>query len=459
MIKKTLVVAILFSQQAFAIDIIPSNSGDYYRLGGGSNISMPAITNQQKITIGGEINTNLGYSCTGFNPAISITNTLNNMKESIQGIQDNLLQSATSAIGTLPMYLLKKANPDAYNMLQNTFSHAMDTFNIKMKSCQDGLNDINKGKSPYQDWFSISDSQGWLEASKRAEAGDDVDINQTQKELTKDPGKYGVPWIHEGKNSGGTVGDQVPINVVNDVVVAGMNVMLDPNRPLDSETVAPKDTELHRYWKTPKEAGAWSQLVLGDISISAKTNNDKTHAGVGLVTLLKKCPPLARNELTCANDIADKLRDIVSSQGYPSAAELKTVSVNDMVISPEVIFAIRNLSKEGQAVALSKLSQDVALQNLVDQALLLRRILIAGTQTKPVHNLTPALDMVKTVVADLDQDIKHLLFVHDIKQRLMTNTIQTLLAHEERLQAQSMMRNEATQTPAMNNGAVYKSES
>ena len=304
--KKILPLILLtLSVNSYALNIVPSNSNYYYQLGGGSDISMPPVTDQQEITIGGDVNTNLGFTCNGFNPAISISNTFNNMKESIEGLRGDIVDSATAAVGTLPMYILEKASPELYNLLQNTIINAQDRFHISMKSCQDSLNEIKNDKSPYQDWFSVSDSQGWLNYSKAAQQGQDVDINNSVKQIAKDPQKYGMPWVHKGQNSGGSQGNQMPIKVISDVVIAGYNVLLNANRALDDQSPAPQNSQLARYWQTPKQASNWAQLVLGDITISAK--NDTTHSGVGLTTIMQTCPAAADNDLTCVKNIAQKL--------------------------------------------------------------------------------------------------------------------------------------------------------
>ena len=277
----------LMIQRVYAMDIIPSNSHYYYQMGGGSDVSMPPVTDQQNITLGGDMNTNLGFTCNGFNPSVSLSNTINNIEESTQGLQQNVVNSATSAVGSMPMYLLSKSNKDLYNLIQNTMTGAEDTFHISMNSCQDALNQIRENKSPYQNWFGVSDSQGWLNYAKEAQQGQAVDINDAKQQITKDPQQYGIPWIHKGQNSAGTNGNQVPIRVIYDVVVAGYNTMVDPTLPLDAkDTHADQNSGLARYWKTANEAGNWAKLVLGDITISARDNADQTTRGTGLMTMV-----------------------------------------------------------------------------------------------------------------------------------------------------------------------------
>lgn len=461
MLKRAIIILPLLAvgvHSAFALDIIPSNSNNYYQLGGGSDVSMPPVTDQQDITIGGDVNTDLGFTCDGFNPGVSISNTINNIKSSVQGLKQSIISSATSAVGSMPMYLLSKSNKDLYNLIQNTITGAEDTFHLSMKSCQDALNQIKNGKSPYQDWFSVSDSQGWMNASKQAKQGQSVDINDVKKQVTKNPQKYGVPWVHKNQNSGGTNGNQVPIKVIYDVAIAGYNVTVDPSLPLDSKTTqATQGSGLARYWQTADDAGKWAKLVLGDITISAEQGQDETTRGVGLMTLVQTCPNGATNQLTCAKAIAQNLQQIVASNSNPSAEQLKSVSSNEMMATVNLINGIRNKDSEEQAIAISKWSQDVALQNVVDEALLMRRVLIAGSQTKPVHNLKPAMNMVTTSLNQLDKDIQNILFQFKVRKELMTNTAEAIIGDQQQSEAEAVNENTQTQQPQMTNGAVYKS--
>ena len=442
------------SHTALGMDIIPSNSNYYYKLGGGSDISMPPVTTDRRITIGGDVNTNLGYTC-GFNPAVSIRNMFNsNMLGSVQDIGQDILGSLTSSMTTFPLYLLEKTDKNLYNLLQNGISSGENSFNIHMGDCQHALSNISKGKSPTQDWFSISDSQGWMQHAKEK----DADIQSASKQITKDPKKYGIPWVHKGVNSGGSTGNQVPIKVIYDVVVAGYNTMVDTQNPLDAtSTPADPNSGLGRYWKTANDAGNWSRLVLGDVTITAHDDQDNTSRGVGLMTIVQTCPEHATNDLTCAKTIQQNLSQIVQSNGYPQAEELKRVSSNEMMITPQIINAIRNKDKQSQAIAISKLSQDVAIQNVVDEGLMMRRVLIAGSQTKPVHNLKPAMTAVNTAVSQLHTDINDVLFQFQVKKQLMTSTAEIIMSDESQAQASAMSQRTETQAPNIENGAVYKS--
>lgn len=440
---------------SWGMDIVASDSNYYYQMGGGSDLSMPPVTRNHNVTIAGDVD--VGYSCDGFNPSISISNTFNNLKESVQGIKQDVVNSATSAMGTLPLYILSKANKHLYNNIENTISSAQDTFHISMKSCQQAMDNIKDGKSPYQDWFSMSDSQGWMKYIKQSKQGQKVDINHARKQLSKNPDKYGVKWVHNQQSSGGSVGNQVPIRVMYDVVVAGFNAMVDPKADLDQKSTTPDgDTGLGQYFDNADDAGHWAQLVLGEIKISSKQGHNDTKRGTDLMTIAQSCPKQADHELTCIKTIKKRMADIVSSAETPTAKQLKQISSDEMVATPKIIESIRNQTKQNRAVTINKWAEDAALQNVIDKAFMLRRLLIAGSQTQPVHNSQPALDTVHQSLKQLNKQIHNVLFQFKVRKQMMGHTAASILQNQNRSELKAMHSNTQTQEPLMRHGAVYQ---
>ena len=448
------------SLSAFSLDMIPAQSHYYYDMGGGSLWSTPPASPDQSITVGGGSNNHLGYSCNAFNPSVSMANSMNNIGDSVEAMSETVLSSATTAVGSFPMYVLEKASPELYNLIQNSMTSASDTFNLSTKSCQDSLGDIRDGKSPYEDWFSVSDSQGWMNYADSAADGQEVDINTAQKTLTQNQGKYGVPWFHEGANSGGSVGDQVPIQALYDVTVAGYNILVDPlrqTRTLDDISAPPSSNFLTTYWTTPKDAGEWGQLVLGDINISSEKTDaaTQTHAGVGLMPLMSSCPHVANYEKTCPAIISENLWDLIKGTSSQTPDNLREVSADQLMISPQVIQALQNQTSEEQTISVNEISQEVALQNLTDEALDFRRILIAGMGTTQVQNLDPAKKQVATSIKTLEQDIDELSYDVNKRKEMMSTSLVKILDHESLKAIDSQNQREEVPETTMSNGAVY----
>ncbi|MCX7123321.1 MAG: hypothetical protein NTV32_06635 [Gammaproteobacteria bacterium] len=264
-------------------------------------------------------------------------------------------------------------------------------------------------------------------------------------------------WFHQGENSGGTTGNQVPIEVIYDVVVAGYNIDVDTSRALDDQDPAPANSSLAKYWATPDAAGKWANLVLGNISISSQKTQPGNQCGVGLATLLYSCPTAATNNLTCPNNIAQNIGNIVQNEPVPQAADLAAISSYGLNVTPDVIDTIRNMPAEEQNITISKMAQDVAFQNLIDESLLLRQLLIAGMETQQVQNNQAAINTINQVLTNLQNDISNLKYEYDIRSEVTSNTLQKILEVQNGQQAGALVNQDKAQAPEMVNGAVYNS--
>lgn len=455
---KKVTLSILLGMSApslFALNIIPSNSEYYYQMNGGSNFSLPPVTDQQSITIGGGLG-GQAFSCDGFNPALTILNGFNNLTNNLQAISQAAINNAQSMLLGMGLAKFAAIDPSGYSFLENAFKSLYDTFTMSEQTCQQTLDSLEQGKSPSQNWFTISDSQGWLNYSNANAQGQNVDITQASQNLATNPAAAGVPWFHSGQNSGGTTGNQVPIQVIYDVVVAGYNIEVDTSRPLDDQDPAPATSPLARYWTTPDQAGQWADLVLGNISISSNPSQQGSQGGVGLVTILNACPTAATNNLTCPNTIAQNLANIVGSPGEPQAQDLANVSSYGLNVTPDVIDTIRNMPTEEQTITISKMAQDVSFQNLIDEALMLRQILIAGMESQQVQNNQAAIDTINQVLANLQNDISDLKYESEVRSEVTSDTLQKILQVQSGQQGAALV-NQSNQTPIpeMVNGAVY----
>ena len=106
-------------------------------------------------------------------------------------------------------------------------------------------------------------------------------------------------------------------------------------------------------------------------------------------------------------------------------------------------------------LTVSKLAEEIAIQNLLDEAIMLRKILQAGFQIQEVQNLKPAVDMVRFTLKKLDADIHSLAFENDVKRKMMTQTLQLImdLRHHE---LETNLPADDHDSPLVKNGAVYK---
>ncbi|HAT9491465.1 TPA: integrating conjugative element protein [Legionella pneumophila subsp. pneumophila] len=450
--KKSLLLALLVPTLAHAGSFMPSQSDYYYELGGTSNLFIPPVNKDQTLVIGADIDGRMGFSCSGFNPVVSITNTFQDLKKSALNIPGGVIDNLKGSVAGFPLYKLQQSMPALYNVLQNAASSAQNEFTLKVKDCQEVKQALEQNQSPMEGILSVSDSQGWLDAAKRAKK-ENVDVTETSKSIAQKRDEYGLPWIGSDKgNAGGRF--QRPIKVINDVVIAGYNILLE-RKPLDSLEKPNTKTPMVQSWPTPTDAANWAVKVLGDIQVSSSENKQShdAKAGIGLSALLQSCA----NANTCSQNIAKALWNLINGTWKLTEENLHKISASNLLITDEVITTIQHLPREEQMLTVSKLAEEIAVQNMLDKALMMRRILQAGLQVQEVQNLKPAMNMVLFALKKLDDDIHSLSFENDVRKKMMTETLGTIMDIRHQAQSQNMPGQDHEQ-PAVKNGAIYVKE-
>ena len=457
--KYVLLIVMFVSTNTIA-GLLPTQSDYYYKLGGDSDIFIPPINRDHTIVIGGDINADLGLmNCNLYNPVISVSNTLNDLKGSVSGMPEGLISNLKGSIAGFPLYKLQQAMPGLYNILENTSASAQNEFALKVQDCQAVKQTLENGQSPVTSLVSVSDSQGWIDSLKRVKQGEQLDITQSAKNIAKHSDEYGLPWVHRGEgNSGGKL--QHPIKLINDVVIAGYNLLLTPSRALDNVASPPQTSQNHfvHYWKNPNLAAQWAVLVLGDIQISQAKDNTSHDAvaGVGLSSLLQACPKTASSS-TCAINVTEFLWQLVDNKISINETNLRRISASNMLITEDIITTIQHMSREQQILTVSKLGEEIAIQNLLDEAMMLRRILQAGFQIQEVQNLKPAQTMVHYALEKLDKDIHSLSFEHEVKRKMMTKTLNLIMSLRNKELANSLP-DESREEALVKHGAVYRED-
>lgn len=450
------------SSPTSAMKFIPSNSSTYYKIGGGSDLLVPAVQSVKRIKLGANINARLFPSCSGFNPSVSIKNSLNNIKNNFVGVPTELVAGTTAAIQGYSLAKIQQTMPGMFDSMVNHTTYAGTEFKLKRKPCEQIQRQVSNGGSPIDGLFELSDSEGWVDATKRAAQGKDVDVVSEEKKITQNRENYGVPWVHRAETySGGK--NQKPIKVITDVVIAGYNLIANDTGPvvLDSLEAPSPDSNANfvRFWPNPKVAADWATKVVGDISFTKdetkkNTENGDVVAGIGLSAMLQTCPEIGNNAYTCPQAVSELIWQMINGDETIDASNLERLNSGGMAVSFEVMDTIKNMDKGDQIVAVSKLSHDIAMQNLIEEALALRRILLAGFQIQEVQNLKPVRTTVKNTIEVLDKEIESLAFENKIRRELSNKTLSTILdIRDEAMAKANAMGTNNTEHVA--NGALY----
>lgn len=450
----------------YAADIIPighSNNRLYYKIGGSHDFALPPISDTRTTVLSTNTNLGIGYSCNAYNPALSITNSINDLKDSTNNLEQNIVSSATGSLVQLPMYLLAQANPTAYNLLNNTLLSAHKQLDVSTKSCETVKDQIAKGQNPYQDWGTISVNNQWQKHLTLVSSGGE-DINHSKKEIDIHSGEDGVPWV-QGKNdwdsslhAGGK--SQPSIHVIADTAISGYNTLL--NRDLNNDTDAPDDTlnsELKRFFPNPKSASTWITKVLGDQVITT-CNDDSCKkqqssvVGHGLLPWVTSCQD---NKNDCTDTIQDDLINLVTGKAAITKDNLAQVSTNGIAISPDVIASIRRMDMIQQKIIINKLAQEVSMQRVMDKAFIARNILATGAQVPVIAANHPAQVIIGRAITNLDNDIRSLAFESQVRRQTMSDTLSETLKFSHQQEQEAMrITPVSSSTPLMENGAIQK---
>lgn len=425
---------------ATATDIIPTGNSDnlmYYKIGGGSDFALPPVENTNSIDIGANGDLGAGYSCGAFNPALSIQNTFNNIKDSTDNVEQSLLNNATGSLMEIPMYFLAQANPTAYNLINNTLLGAHKKIDASVKSCELVKSEISHGQNPYQDWGTLSVGNQWKKSLSLTATGT-KDINDVKKDADLNAGNSGVPWVQGNQSPlGGTTlyaggKNQPPIQVVSDTAIAGYNAMLNRTGTLNNNDPAPKNSELGNQFPTPIDAKNWITSVVGDQTITTCNaaqdatckNNQVGTSGRGLLPWIT-CTDATNPD--CASSIRTHLANLVTNTTPTTQENLKAVSASGLVISPDVLASIRAMNNTQQAIIITKVSQEVATQKVIDKALTARDLLQIGSQVPVIANNKPAQVIIFRAISNLDKDIQSIAFESRIRKQMMSNTLSEIL--------------------------------
>jgi integrating conjugative element protein (TIGR03755 family) len=456
---------ITFSITTYASNIIPVGSGNnqfYYKIGGSNDFVYPPVSDTAVIRLDADVNLGMGNSCSAFNPALSITNSINELKDSADNLEQSIIASATGSLIQLPMYLLAQANPTAYNLLNNTLLSAHQQLAVSTKSCELIKDQISNGQNPYQDWGTISVNNQWKKHLSLVSSGNE-DINHSKKEIDAHNGDDGVSWVQGKSDAGGLHAGgkgQPPIHVIADTVKSGYNAML--NRDLQSEADAPETTSnstLKAIFPNPKSASTWVTSVLGDEVITT-CNDDSCKkqqgslVGRGLLPWVTSCQA---NKDDCIDTIRENFGNLVTGNEAITKENLSKVSADGIAISPDIISSIRVMDITQQKIIINKLSQEVSMQRVIDKAFIARNILAMGAQVPVIAANHPAEVVIGQAITNLDNDIRSLAFESQVRKQTVSDTLSETLKFSNQQQQNAVnIAPVSSSNPLMENGAIQQ---
>lgn len=408
----------------------------YYTIGGGRDIAIPPSLNITTIDL--SLNASASaLSCSGFDPLVAIESSLDNLRNGVDNAVNALELAASAAIANLPGYILQKANPGLYDLFQNALLRANESFSLATKSCERIQYEIANGTNPYAEWVTLS----WGDSWQRSLGVGSANIHDAVDDA-EDAHNEGIEWVG-GQRRGGQ--DQPPIRVLTDVASAGLNIL--SQRPTETTADLPSSAPLAEHFAGPNAVDEWVTNILGDIEIGLCDGCTKgARSGKGLMPYIEHT----------TEDILLLLINLIAGTTRPTREHLNEVDAPGVAITLQVILAIRQLPAQEQSIVMHKLAQEVAEARVMEEAMIIRRLLLAGRKEGYIAANNIAQKEVQIALNELEGEIHNVIFEKDARNKFVTSTVVELLLRD------NAERQSSLNTPAstiedprpLNNGGV-----
>jgi len=450
-------LSLVLCGQAQAVDAvvekeIPSTSSMlYYSIGGGNLIPKPAnfeVIDPYSVNFPGESH----FSCGKFGMAFNVDKLLNNLSQYSDTLRFQLAGLAEAAIAAQPGYLLNKANPALYHTLNRSLDQAYELFQLNVRSCEQIEEDMIRSGSVFGGLVGATAAEGWREAAKTPDA---EPIHETSKRVYDNAGNAGVAIFGATKKGG--IG-QDPIRLNYDTSLAGYNALTHPSGvtdPLQETAVTGKTTltdvdgntssidyPIISMWGSPKVAAEWIIDVVGEQHIKiahdqADPAYTKSKAGRGLR------PHIVKHTF----DIRKALNDAVVNNKYAGIRDAKYSDI--FQVGFPVVDAIRAANPYEQSLLMDRLSNELAVNFVLNQAGMAKRILYAGMREASLEMSSAGQEVTKVIrkhtMPNLNDSVDEVLKDVEIRESTLAKTPLKILRHASDIKT----RGAGSETPNM----------
>ncbi len=409
----TLVVGVAWAQTRIdpnGVNVSGSVIGDdvLYSIGGGRAVSMGGAGNMQSIGVGVGWNSNL--ICGDMSITTTLQNQLNGITNGFQTIMSNVIQNATSAVASLPVLIIQRADPGLYNLLTNGILQARLDFDRSKMTCRAIANRMADMAGGQAGWDQLAEGMALRDAVSSTDAVSAIEQAESNK------GNNGVPWVGGG-NAGGS--GQSSIKVVGDVTRAGYN-LLNGRSATDTSSIARSacgNRLTCQTWSSPGAAAAFANRVLGEREQRTCENCTKTQTtpGVGLT-------PVIQEEYETKLQV---LQELVTGARPTTPTNLDAAGSSSLPITRGVIEALRD--EPDQDVLGRRLASEAALSSVLEKALLLQRTLLTGKKEPNVAANELAVQAVDQENSALEQEINNLKTELELRRTLAGNSAMAII--------------------------------
>jgi integrating conjugative element protein (TIGR03755 family) len=379
----------------------------YYHLGGSDAASRAPNPSNLSLHLGLSGIAKFNFSCGKFSATLSLQNALNQFAN-----LGPLISSAVQAgIAALPMYILQRAQPGLYELVQTYIAKAEKLVNMSFQSCESI--EKNGYNNPFDQFTSLAMDEKWKDQANNGNG----DVVQAKQTVQQDDGANGFTWVFGTKAGGNGL---PPAKLVNDTVTASYNLtMMHPTGASASTNYSATGARLSKAFATPSDAATFATDAIGDLEIATCTDGGcptkATKTSIGLERKAEDEIPVVRMQLAT-----------VLATTVPSTTDLDATSAPGVLVTRDLVDALRALPKAEQAIAVERIGQEVSLARTVDRALLVRQLLVTG-QTIPEALPPPVTEEIKAKIAQVNRAIDDLMYEARVRKEVISSSASTIL--------------------------------
>ncbi len=430
----------VFSETAQA-QLVNPNDLIYYEIGGGRAFrGPPSYTDTLNIVAAPEIK--LGYSCGSFDIEESIKAMFNQLEEGFDKAVNTLIYAAQGAIASLPLYLLRRADPNLASMMENMMLRYEEVFSIAVKNCKQAEREILAGDNPYYDWLAYGTVNKWKEKSAEKAEGGEVPIQDAQAAVNNEPGC--VIWINEEKRMCDEVGFET-IKVVEEVVKHGHEQIAGGGSATGTGELGLEDDRLNAIWPDPQEAADAIIRYIGEYEFAdmRKTAPSST-APVGVLP----------DMYTEAKELKILIDSAVSNSDILTEEELAEMSIPGLSISQPVIDSLKNLPPIVRKAATERIATEFSLLLAMERINLARRLILIGS-ADPNVAASPARGVISgEILPRLEAELRLINSEFDVREKISKSTIIALLRNDIQQQHRRISPSGTQSSKPVHGGAV-----
>lgn len=290
------------------------------------------------------------------------------MQNTIKSAQKSAMASISGAMTGFFQYTLMKINPTLGQLSTKTLDEQLELFNLKVKQCRDYERDVQNGKNPLGEMAEIAIGEQWRKTIGLVNSGE-ISLEEAEKELLREAQKSGLT-MSDGKQYGGQ--NQAPINLTQDLLKAGMNLMMgrtDKDNWDSAFTGDVKDNPILKEFKSPKALHDFIAEIYG-------STETRINASAASGNAIENTPGRGYEKVYVRyrDEYLKSLRAYIEGNLDRKSFETET----GHVIPPAEIDDIRRMSPYAKAVEIEARAQQFAIQRLRNNLLFAKQALKTG---------------------------------------------------------------------------------